>query len=104
MTLGSGGGGGGWVRQRSSTLEHRGGPAGGRGTQLSDPEEPDLEWEAEEEEYDACEWMPESQRLSGGLTEEAVEEESEQRGASPTARLASPLRPGLLSCRRRNGQ
>lgn len=51
LTQGSGGGGGGWFRHRLSTLEERGGPApGARGTQLSEPEEPDLECEAEEEE------------------------------------------------------
>lgn len=53
LTQGSGGGGGGWLRHRSSTLEQRGGPAAATGTQLSDPEDPDLECEAEEEEYDA---------------------------------------------------
>lgn len=47
--------------------------------------------------------MPESQRLSGGLTEEAVEEESEHLGASP-ATAGSPLRPGLLSCGETQGQ
>lgn len=95
---GSGGGGGGCVRQRLSTLEQRGGPAGGIGTQLSEPEEPDLECEAEDDEYDAWEWMPESHRLSGGLTDDPVDDESEQRWTSPMTTAESPLRPGLLSC------
>ena len=104
--VGAGGGGVVDPVQRSSTLEHRGIPGGGSvgggklcpakiavgnptdwicrggiggggsGTQSSEPEEPDLEWVPVEEDVEACEWMPESQRLSVGVTDEAGEAQS----------------------------
>lgn len=78
---GSVGGGGGKPVVKPTDCIWRGCIAGGGiGTQSSEPDDPDLECVPEEEDVEAWECIPESHRLSGGVTE--VTGEGEQSAKS----------------------